>query len=102
MADAGTSRQENNLRHRVSRINKKEWGAVCSLRRVERPFLRRFYPFSSGRLRPLLRSVRSNGTPRPHSHPAGTETGLLLLVALRPALLPAAVDGDTGAPDRSG
>src|ERR1700686_3164570 len=102
MADARASRQAHNLRKRISSADQKRWRAVCSLRGVERPILRGFYPFGSGRLRPLLRSVRSNGAPRPHGHPNGTETGLLLLVALRPAVLPAAVDGDTGAPDRSG
>src|SRR3984957_4534531 len=102
MADAGTSGQKNNLRHRVSGIKKKEWRAVRSLRGLERPVLRRFYPFSSSRLRPFLRSVRSNGAPRPHGHPDGAETGLLLLVALRAAVLLAAIDGNTGAADRSG
>src|SRR6266436_7891426 len=94
MADAGTPRQKNNLRHRVSRINKKEWRAVRSLRGLERSVLRGFHPLGSGRMRSVLRSVRSYRPPGPDRNPDGAETRLLLFVAVRFAFILAALNGD--------
>src|SRR6266705_1336649 len=98
MADARTSRQARNVRKRVSRIDEERWGAVCSVCGMERSVLCRFHPLGSGRMRSVLRSVRSYRPPGPDHHPDGTETGLLLFVAVRFAVIPAACNGDASSP----
>src|SRR6266404_684441 len=98
MADARTSRQARNVRERISSTHKKRWRALCSVCGVERFVLCRFHPLGSRRLRSVLRSVRSHGPPGPHGHPDSAEARLLLSVALRLAVIPAAFNGDARSP----
>src|SRR6202030_3235177 len=98
MADARTTGQARNLRKRISSTHKKEWRAVRSLRDMERSVLCRFHPLGSGRMRSVLRSVRSYRPPGPDHHPDRAETGLLLFVDVRFAVLFAAFHGDASSP----
>src|SRR5580693_9642896 len=98
MAHAGPSREKNNLRNRIPRIDEEGWRAVRPLCRLERYVLRRVHPAGRRRVRRILRSVRSYRPPGPDDHPDGAETRLLLLVAVRFAVLPAACNGDAGSP----
>src|SRR5260370_36702577 len=65
---------------------------------MERSVLCRFHPLGSGRMRSVLRSVRSYWPPRPDDHPARAETRLLLFVAVRFAVILAAFNGGAGSP----
>src|SRR6266403_1822558 len=98
MADARTSREKSHLHRRVSRIDEERWGAVCSVCGMERSVLCRFHPLGSGRMRSVLRSVRSYRPPGPDDHPDGAETRLLLFVAVRSAVILAAFNGDASSP----
>src|SRR6266852_7611281 len=98
MADARTSRQARNLRGRISSTHKKRWRALCSVCGMERSVLCRFHPLGSGRMRSVLRSVRSYRPPGPDDHPDGAETRLLLFVAVRLAVILAAFNGDASSP----
>src|SRR5882724_4842272 len=98
MADARTSRQARNVRKRISSTHKKRWRALCSICSMERSVLCRFHPLGSGRLRPVLRSVRSYRPPRSHSHPDSAEARLLLFVAVRVTFILAAFNGDASSP----
>src|SRR5882672_6255317 len=94
MAHAGTTRQARNVRERISSAHKKRWRALCSVCGMERSVLCRFHPLGSGRMRSVLRSVRSYRTPGPDDHPDGAETRLLLFVDVRFAVIFAAFHGD--------
>jgi hypothetical protein len=59
----------------------------------------RFRPLGSGRMRSVLRAVRSYRPPGPDGHPDGAETRLLLFVAVRFAVLLAAFHGDASSAD---
>src|SRR5258708_14618416 len=98
MADARTSRQARNVRKRISSTHKKRWRALCSVCGMERSVLCRFHPLGSGRMRSVLRSVRSYRPPGPDDHPDGAETRLLLFVAVRFAVLLSAFNGDALSP----
>src|SRR6266436_7470616 len=102
MADARTSRQARNLRGRISSTHKKRWRALCSVCGMERFVLCRFHPLGSGRMRSVLRPVRSYRPPGPDHNPDGAETRLLLFVAVRFAVLLAAFNGDASSPHRPG
>src|SRR6266568_2346034 len=98
MADARTSRQARNVRKRVSRIDEERWRALCSVCGMERSVLCRVHPLGSGRMRSVLRSVRSYRPPGPDHNPDGAETRLLLFVAVRFAVILAAFNGDASSP----
>src|SRR5258705_11411989 len=98
MADARTSRQARDVRERISSTHKKRWRAIRSLRGMERSVLCRFHPLGSGRMRSVLRSVRSYRPPGPDHHPDGAETRLLLFVDVRFAVILAACNGDASSP----
>src|SRR6202521_6286034 len=65
---------------------------------MERSVLCRFHPLGSGRMRSVLRSVRSYWPPGPDLNPDGAETRLLFFVALRFAVILAAFNGDASSP----
>src|ERR1700730_3383159 len=98
MADARTSRQARNVRERISSTHKKRRRALCSVCGMEISVLCRFHPLGSGRMRSVLRSVRTYRPPGPNDHPDGAETRLLLFVAVRFAVLLAAFNGDASSP----
>ena len=98
MADARTSRQARNVRKRISSTHEKRWRALCSVCGMERSVLCRFHPLGSGRMRSVLRSVRSYRPPGPDHNPDGAETRLLLFVAVRFAVIFAAFNGDASSP----
>src|SRR5437899_9526176 len=98
MADASTAREKSHLHRLVSRIDEERWGAVCSVCGMERSVLCRFHPLGSGRMRSVLRSVRSYRPPGPDDHPDGAETRLLLFVAVRLAVILAVFNGDASSP----
>src|SRR5258705_5369252 len=98
MADARTSRQARNVRKRISSTNKKRWRALCSVCGMEGSVLCRFRPLGSGRMRSVLRSVRSYRPPGPDHNPDGAETRLLLFVAVRFDVKLAAFNSDADSP----
>src|SRR5258708_22431799 len=98
MADARTSRQARNVRERISSTHKKRWRTLCSVCGMARSVLCCFHPLGSGRVRSVLRAVRSYRPPGPDDHPDGTETRLLLFVAGRLAVILAAFNGDASSP----
>jgi len=65
MADARTSRQARNVRERISSTHQKRWRALCSVCGLERSVLCRIHSDRSGRMRPVLWSVRSYRPPGP-------------------------------------
>src|SRR6478736_1196472 len=98
MAHAGAHCETRDLRERISSTHKKRWRALCSVCGMERSVLCRFHPLGSGRMRSVLRSVRSYRPPGPDHNPDGAETRLLLFVAVRFAVLLAAFHGDASSP----
>src|SRR5260370_15972516 len=98
MADARTYRQARNVRKRISSTHKKRWRALCSVCGMERSVLCGFHPLGSGRMRSVLRSVRSYRPPGPDHNPDGAETRLLLFVAVLFALLLVAFNPDASSP----
>jgi len=82
MADAGTSRQKNDLRHRVSRINKKEMARRFVPYAVWKDlFFAAFHPLGSGRMRSVLRSVWSYRPPGPDHNPDAPKPDYFFFVA---------------------
>src|SRR3979411_167406 len=102
MANAGPSREKGNLRDRVPRIDEERWRAIRSLCSLERSVLRRVHLAGNCRMRCVLRSIRSNGSPGPNDYPDSAETRLLFPVALRLALLVTSFDGDSAPSVRPG
>src|ERR1700737_190813 len=102
MADARTSGQENDLRKRVSRIDKEGRRSFRTLCGVERPILRGVYSTGGCRMRSVLWPLRTNRPAGPADHPNGTKTRLLLFVALCRSFFPASIDGDAGSAHRPG
>src|ERR1700756_1525590 len=98
MADARTYRKARNLREGISSTHNKRWRTLCSVCGMERSVLRRFHPVGSGRMRSVLRSVRTYRPPGPDDHPDGAETRLLLFVAVWFALILAPFHGDASSP----
>src|SRR4030095_4848222 len=66
------------------------------------PFCLGVHPPGCRAVRLLLRPFRADWPAGPDHHPDRTEAGLLLPLALRPALAPPALARDTGSPHRTG
>src|ERR1700758_1262630 len=98
MANARAYRQARNVRKRISSTHKKRWRALCSVCGMERSVLCRFHPLGSGRMRCVLRPVRTYGSAGPDHNPDGTKTRLLLFVAVRFVVILTAFDGDASSP----
>src|SRR5262249_50914699 len=95
MADAGTSCKASNLSKRISRLDEEGWRTVLSLRRVERSDLRGVHSPGSRCMRGLFQSIWTDRHARPDDYPDRAATRLLLLVALRPALVASPIARDS-------
>src|SRR5215469_305679 len=94
MAHARTPRETCNLRKRISRTNEEGRRTVCSLRHLEGSVLCCICSVSGRSVRSVLRPVWADGSARPHDYSNGAETGLLLPVALCPAVIASSFFGD--------
>src|SRR5277367_827898 len=100
MAHARTHRKARNLYKRISRTHEEEWCSVRPFRNLEGPLLCRFHPVSCCSVRPVLWSVRTNRQAGSYDYSIGPETRLLLLVAVRFAVVLAGFHGNPSSPHR--
>src|SRR5215469_6770415 len=96
MADARAHRQTRNLSERVSRADKERRRSFRSLRRLERYVLRGVYSPCGRRLCALVRSLWTVRAAGSHDYSDRAETGLLLLMAVCPAVAAPSFARNTG------